>query len=199
VKLERAYSLLEVKDISEEAGHYVITGMATTPTPDRMDDVVEPLGAKFAPTIPLLWQHDPHKPVGHTEFGKPTAKGIPFTARIPKVEEPGVLKDRIDEAVQSVRYRLVAAVSIGFRVLNGAIERLKTGGIKFLETEIMELSLVTIPANSEATISSIKSICDEQRAASGQTLRRAVRLIPVPGDSGQSKSAKRGAIQLIPR
>lgn len=196
--LKRAYSLIEVKEIEEAGEHYVIKGMATTPSPDRYMDEVDPLGAQFAESIPLLWQHRADQPVGRTELGKPTKKGIPFTAKIPKVSEPGALRDRIEEAVQSIRYRLVAAVSIGFRIVDNAIEYMGNGGMRFLKFEILELSLVTIPANAEATIDSIKSIDSQLRAASGREQKRVVKLI-TPGVSGSIPAAKRGAVQLIPR
>jgi hypothetical protein len=48
------------------------------------------------------------------------------------VMEPGALKDRIDEAIQSIKYNLVAAVSIGFRAIRDKIEFLEDGGIRFL-------------------------------------------------------------------
>ena len=165
--LHRAYSLLNVKGVSETADNYVITGMASTPTTDRMGDIVEPLGAKFALPMPLLWQHDSHKPVGLVKFATPTEAGIPFVAELPKIKEAGTLKDRVEEAVQSVRYKLVAAVSIGFQSVAGAVTKLKNGGLHFKEWEWLELSLVTIPANSEATITSIKSLDDALRAATG--------------------------------
>lgn len=185
--LNRAYSLLEVKEVTEDDDAYVVRGMATTPTPDRMNDVVDPLGATFAPQIPLLWQHNYEKPVGITELGKPMKKGIPFVSRIPKVKEAGALRDRIEEAVQSIRYKLVAAVSIGFRVLNDAIERLENGGYHYLQTEILELSLVTIPAQPDAKITGIKSIDERLRAASGQKQSHVVKLV-TPGVSGIRKS-----------
>lgn len=196
--LQRAYSLIEVKEVAEEADFHVIRGTATTPRPDRMSDVVEPLGATFAETIPLLWQHDSTKPIGQAKLGKPTSKGIPFVATIPIVREAGALKDRIDEAVQSIRYRLIAAVSIGFRVLNGAVETIKeTGGLRFLETEILELSVVTIPAQADATISTVKSIAQGYAATSGQKRVSPVRLITPPGVSG--KPARKGISLLTPR
>ena len=111
--MDRAYSMLEVKSFDED--ERVIEGIASTPTPDRMNDVVEPMGAKFTLPMPLLWQHSHKQPVGFVEFAKPTPKGIPFKARILKIDEPGVLKDRLDEAWQSVKLKLVKAVSIGFR------------------------------------------------------------------------------------
>lgn len=209
--LNRAYSVLEVKEISDDGEFYTINGMATTPTPDRVNDIVNPLGATFASEIPLLWQHMHDKPVGIAQLGKPTKKGIPFKARMPIVKEDGTLKTRIEEAIQSVKYRLVAAVSIGFRVLNGAVERIADGGYQYNETEILELSLATIPAQQDATIASVKSLYEsvksidtQQRAASGQTLRRAVNLIQSPGVSGNpkaatAKAAKRGPVKLIPR
>jgi Escherichia/Staphylococcus phage prohead protease len=57
-----------------------------------MGDIVDPLGAKFAAEIPLLWQHQHDKPVGIAEFGKPTKKGIPFKATIVRILEDGPLK-----------------------------------------------------------------------------------------------------------
>jgi HK97 family phage prohead protease len=154
MKHERAYSLLTIKRADDDAR--IIEGIATTPTPDRMHDIIEPLGAEFKNPLPLLWQHMSAQPVGTAKFAKPTADGIAFKARIEKVEEPGALKDRLDEAWQSVKIGLVRAVSIGFR----SIERawLDNGGIHFIKTEILELSLVTIPANAEATITSVKSL-----------------------------------------
>lgn len=163
--MNRAYSTIDIKSVSD--GDRVITGIATTPTPDRMGDVVEPLGAEFATEVPALWQHMHDQPVGHVRFGKPTAQGIPFTMTLAKSDEPGALKDRLDEAWQSVKLRIVRAVSIGFRAIEYAL--MEGGGVRFLKTEILELSLVTVPANADCTITSIKSIDTIQRAASGQS------------------------------
>lgn len=159
---QKAYSLLEIKAFDDDLRE--IRGIATTPSPDRVDDIVEPLGMKFAQEMPFLLHHDRSLPVGTVRFGKPTKNGIPFTAIIPKVAEDGIVKMRVDEAWHSVKYKLITAVSIGFRCLNGAYESLKSGGIRYLETECLELSLVTIPANADATITSVKSLADAQAA-----------------------------------
>lgn len=152
--LNRAYSLLHVKRVDDDAR--TIEGVATTPTPDRLGDIVEPLGVEFTNPLPLLWQHRSSEPVGQATFAKPTKDGIAFKARIESLDEPGALKDRLDEAWQSVKIGLVRAVSIGFR----SIERsyMDDGGIRFLRSEVLELSLVTIPANAEATITSVKAL-----------------------------------------
>jgi HK97 family phage prohead protease len=161
--MNRAYSVLEIKGVDDEKR--IITGTATTPEPDRMQDVVDPLGATFKNPLPLLWQHMADKPVGTVVFDKPTKKGITFTATLPVIPEPGPLKDLVDMAWQSVRAQLVRGVSIGFRALKYGF--LDTGGIQFDETEIIELSLVTIPANASATIQTIKSIDTSIRAVAG--------------------------------
>ncbi len=198
--MERAYSVLDVKGISETPDEWVIEGVASTPSADRVGDVVEPMGAVFKLPMPLLWQHESNKPVGRVEFARPNAKGIPYVARLPKVSEAGVLKDRIDEAVQSIKYRLVAAVSIGFRALEGGVERMKSGGLRFKEWEWMELSLVTIPANADASITSIKSLDTAQlRAATGQKRGGVLLNRTPPGASGKTIAAHPGAVLLIPR
>lgn len=164
--MNRAYSVLEIKSYDDDLR--VIEGIATTPTADRVGDVVEPMGAKFSLPMPLLWQHDARQPIGKVFFAKPTKDGIPFKAQLAKIDEDGKLKDRIDEAWQSIKHGLVRAVSIGFRSLEHSI--MEDGGWRFLKWEWLELSAVTIPANSDATIQTIKSIDTEQRAASGRKL-----------------------------
>lgn len=150
--MERAYSVISIKSFNEE--QRVIEGIATTAATDRMGDIVEPMGAKLSLPMPLLWQHDSSQPVGEVIFAQPTPEGIPFRAYIANITEPGTLKDRVDEAWQSVKAKLVRAVSIGFRSLKD--EPLKGGGTRFVSWLWLELSLVTIPANVEATIQTIK-------------------------------------------
>jgi len=180
--MNRAYSVLTVKAVEEEGR--IIRGIATTPAPDRVGDIVEPLGVMFKNPMPLLWQHRADKPVGLVRFDKPTKAGITFVAELPSIDEPGALKDRIDEAWQSVKAGLVAAVSIGFRALE--YSRLEEGGLRYLKSEVMELSLVTIPAQADATITAIKQLDIGAPAASG--LDGAAVEIPPPALRDKSKT-----------
>ena len=180
----RAYSLIEVKSVDED--QRVIRGIATTPSVDRMGDVVDPMGVKVASDIPLFLYHDSKQVVGRAKFGRATKAGIPFEARIPQVKEEGNLKARVDEAWQMVRYGLITAVSIGFNVINDAYEKIKeTGGYLLKETEVLELSLVPIPAQPDAVIQgfrsmdqgvcrtlieTVKSLDAKHMAASGRTV-----------------------------
>ena len=58
----RAYSFLTIKAVDEE--RRLIRGVATTPTPDRVGDIVEPIGVKFTNPMPFLWQHFHDAPIG---------------------------------------------------------------------------------------------------------------------------------------
>ena len=164
--MDRAYSLLTIKSVDE--GRRMIRGTATTPSPDRMGDVLEPMGASFPPELPLLLHHRADTPVGLARFKKPTKAGIDFEAELPIIDEPGEVKNEVDRAWQSVVHKLIRGVSIGFRPLDGEVEIMKTGGLRFLKTEILELSLVTVPANADATLALVKSLDAPYLAASGQ-------------------------------
>lgn len=163
--MNRAYSVLDIRSVSD--AERVIEGIASTPAPDRMSDVVEPMGAKFAVPIPLLWQHRSDEPVGEVFFAKPTKDGIPFKAKLisPDSVESETLKDRLRLAWDSITNKLVRAVSIGFRPLEYSV--MDDGGYRFLSWEWLELSAVTIPAQAEATINVIRSIDTEQLASTG--------------------------------
>jgi HK97 family phage major capsid protein/HK97 family phage prohead protease len=166
---ERAYSLLHVKSL--DVPRRMFAGVASTPELDRQGHVLDPAGAKFRNPLPLLFHHDVERPIGTVRLLGPTADGIAFEATLPTVDEPGALRERVNEAWQSIKAGILSGVSIGFRVLEGAVEALPGGGLKLLKTEILELSLVTIPANASASILTVKSLA----AATGQA----------PGDSGR--------------
>lgn len=161
--MNRAYSILTVKAV--EDNRRIVRGTATTPTVDRVGDVIDPLGVKFTNPMPLLWQHHADEPIGTVNFEKPTRAGIDFVAELPIVAEAGALRDRIEEAWQSIKLGLVRAVSIGFRPIEYAF--MENGGIHFQETEVFELSVVTIPANAEAVMEAVKSIDARLRADAG--------------------------------
>lgn len=146
---------LEVR--AADDGERRLTGVATTPVVDRMGDIVDPLGATYAEEIPLLLYHDSKMPVGVAYLGEATLKGIPFVAFIAKVTEPGALKTRCDEAWQSVRSGVLKTVSIGFRSIEAPKRRKEGEGLVHTGMEILELSLVPIPANPDAKITGYKA------------------------------------------
>lgn len=171
--MNRAYSFLETKAVNDESRTF--QGWATTPQTDRDGDEIDPMGVKFKNPLVLLWQHDHNKPVGSVEFGAPEKRGVPFTATIAKVLEPGVLKDRVDEAWQSVKAGLIRAVSIGFLPIKS--DPIKgSRGRKFHEIEAFELSLVSVPAQAGAVITNIKSFDVGLPAAQGTKAIPVVRL-----------------------
>jgi HK97 family phage major capsid protein/HK97 family phage prohead protease len=188
--LSRAYSLIEIKSLEEETRS--IRGVATTPSPDRLGDIVEPLGVSFKSPLPLLWQHKHDQPVGHVWFDKPTKAGITFRAELAKIAEPGRLRDRLEDAWQHLKANLVRAVSIGFMPRDSEPINPKEpwGALRFLKSEVLELSLVTIPANEDATITQVKSIDEALRAASGHERR----IVYLPGAAGLTRrQAKEGS------
>lgn len=196
--MDRAYSVLEIRAVKDD--ERVIEGIASTPTPDRMDDVVEPMGAEYSTPMPLLWQHFHDQPVGEVEFARPTKAGIPFRARLihPDQVESETLKERLRLAWDSVKQKLVRAVSIGFRPIEHSI--LETGGWRFLRWEWLELSLVTIPANAEATITAIKSFDREALARHGQqrdaSETRTVRSSAAQVSGERTSTRKQGGVPM---
>ncbi|WP_198328405.1 HK97 family phage prohead protease [Psychrobacter faecalis] len=155
--MTKAYSTLKVKEISEDGDTRTITGIASTPKQDRDNDIMDMEGAQFALPMPLLWQHKHNEPIGEVTAATVTSDGIEITATIVKIEDDGPLKNRIDEAWQSIKSGLVKGLSIGFRLLE--YQYLDDSyGLHIKEWEWYELSAVTIPANPDGKITSVKNI-----------------------------------------
>lgn len=183
---DRAYALVTIKSVDDDKR--IIEGIASTPSTDLVGDVVDSMGAEFNLPIPLLWQHNHDQPIGEVFYAKPTKNGIPFKAKIATISEPGRLKDRLDEAWQSIKIGLVKAVSIGFKSIEHSL--MEDGGYHFRRWRWLELSAVTIPAQQEATIHTIRSIDRELRGASALG-KRADRSNPA-GVSASPQSKKSG-------
>lgn len=180
--LQRAWSTLEIKAFDDTKRTF--KGIASTPTTDRMGDVVEPDGAQYKLPIPFLYQHDSRRPIGQITNAKVTSNGIEVEGYVERVDEPPSLKERLDVAWMEMKTKLVRGLSIGFDPIESArIEN--TFGFRFIKWDWLELSAVTIPANAEASITAIKSIDQMQlRTASGAMQHRSVG--PSPGVSGSA-------------
>lgn len=182
---KRAYARFELKSLSKDTGEF--EGIASTPTVDRMEDVVEPDGAMFTLPIPLLWQHRASEPIGLITSATISKDGIAVKGTVAKDLLP-----RITEAWTLIKAGLVRGLSIGFDPK--AFEPIKgTYGYRYTSWDWLELSCVTIPANAEANILTIKSNDDLQlRAASGESQRGVVRLKSAAAVAAQTVEPRTG-------
>ncbi|MEI7294043.1 phage major capsid protein [Paraburkholderia tropica] len=143
-------SSFEVKSLDD--GSRILTGVASTPTPDRVGDIVVPAGIQYKTPFPLLWQHDPSKPIGMVNKMTVTDAGAEVEATI----APAGTAPYIDEAYNLIKAGLVPGLSIGFRPIDAEYNK-ATGGYLIKTCELFELSAVTIPANADAAVQTIKS------------------------------------------
>jgi HK97 family phage prohead protease len=132
------------------AGYAAIFGRA-----DRGGDVVR-AGAfgrslkRGAGAVPLLWQHDARRPVGHIEYLKEDRRGLRVIARL-----SGGAAGRA--AATLLREGKVAGLSFGYEVrrASGATPR------ELTELDLIEISLVTVPMQPKARV---HAIADEPSA-----------------------------------
>ena len=116
-------------------------------TPDRMDDVIVADGWEFRNFLknPIaLFGHRPDFPIGkwrNLRIENGQLRG--HLQMAPEGTSP-----RIDEIRKLIEADILRAVSVGFRPIDS--EPRKGGGMKFLKAELIETSLVTVPANPNA-------------------------------------------------
>jgi HK97 family phage major capsid protein/HK97 family phage prohead protease len=188
--LNRAYSLLDIKAVNDEQRTF--EGIASTPTPDRDEDIMEPDGAQYKLPIPLLWQHGRagnKDPVGWVTEVTVKPEGLFVKGKFHKVDSPPSLRDDLERSWTLVRDKLVRGLSIGFNPIEWTDIK-GSYGRRYVKWDWLELSPVSIPANADASITSIKSADQALRAASGHTQGAVVRLTKTPGASGKSLNLK---------
>jgi HK97 family phage prohead protease len=136
-------------------------------TVDRYGDVIEPDGwrlANFKRNPVALFGHDAAAfPIGtwqnvRVESGKLLGR-LELLAR--------GLSARVDEIRSLIEAGIIRAVSVGFRPISDMLEAMpgNTGGIRFKAAELVECSVVNIPANPNALrVAKALKISDEARA-----------------------------------
>ncbi len=155
--MSKAYSVLKVKAINEDNGKRTITGVATTPRLDRDGDKMDMSGAEFTLPFPFMWQHDHCQPVGEVVAATVVDEEIEVVIDYAVIEEEGDLKKRIDDYWILIKKRLVKGLSIGFGIKE--FEWIDGGmGMHIKKWDWYELSAVTVGANPDAVITSVKTI-----------------------------------------
>lgn len=148
---------LNIKDM-KESGEIEGYGSTFGGEPDSYGDVIAPgaysdsLAAhKSAGTMPkMFWQHDSREPIGKWFEAKEDSKGLFLRGKL----NMGVQRAR--EAYELLKERDIDGLSIGYRIKEYYVDT-DTGVWTLEKIDLREVSIVSIGANDNATIASVKA------------------------------------------
>lgn len=104
----------------------------------------------------LLWQHDARQPIGIYPFMQEDERGLKLRGKLNLEVQQG------KEAYSLLKMGALNGLSIGFMTLEDRYDH--TTKIRHLEkVKLMEVSLVTFPANEAATVDRVKSVPESER------------------------------------
>lgn len=166
----------EVRFATGDAG--TITGYASIfGEPDSYGDTVKP-GA-FRKTLrerkatggpAMFWNHDSNHPIGVWAELAEDARGLKVTGQLVTETTKGA------EALALLKAGAVNGLSIGFRARSA--ERGPNGGRVLTDIDLVEISLVPLPAAAKARVTSVKGAAEPAGvAAFVEAARRAARSI----------------------
>lgn len=119
---------------------------------------------------PMLWSHNPDSPVGVWTSIREDDEGLAVEGRLITGTERG------REALELLKAGAVSGLSIGFRTVRQ--ERTRDGGRILTEIDLVEISIVAVPAANGARIKSVRSASPQKlkalaiaARAAAQTLR----------------------------
>lgn len=140
--------------------NYVEGYASTFGNVDKVGDIVEKgafsktLTARKEP-VRFLWQHDANSPIGKIEELREDAKGLYFRARFATTTAGQDARKALQEGV-------VDRFSIGYQIVQQKADQLNGRRINRLkEVRLLEVSLVTFPANEEAIATAVKAAAAE--------------------------------------
>ena len=144
----------EVKEISEDEEYLTFEGYASTfGNIDLGDDVI--VRGAFSQSlseqnsVPILWQHNMHEPVGISISLIEDEKGLFISAKLPKADQ--LVSGRV---IPQMKAGSIREMSIGFFSLDDEIKE----GIRYInKIRLFEVSLVTKAMNPQAQVTSFKS------------------------------------------
>jgi HK97 family phage prohead protease len=137
------------KTVASAAGEDPLVYVMSDETVDRVGDVIKASGwnlQNFAKNPVALFGHDHKFIVGHWTDVK--VQGKQLIGRLKLL--PKGISERLDEVIAAVEAGILRAVSVGFNIDPDKAERNKEGGYSFGSAELLECSLVSVPANPNA-------------------------------------------------
>ena len=123
--------------------------VASDATPDRMGDVLDPAGCdmrNYYKNPIVLAQHDSNQPIARCSDIAVRGGHVVATIEFP----PAGTNERSDEYLAMLKAGYLSAVSVGF--LPVQYKPRQGGGFLFTEWELLELSVVSVPANPSALV-----------------------------------------------
>ena len=181
---------LRLKQLQKADGGRWLIGTATTPTTDRMGDIVDPRGAEYELPLILLFAHNHDRPIGSVIEASASHDRITVKARLAEGTRDS------DEVWTLLQEGVPLALSIGFQSL--AHEPLPGGGLRFTRWAWHELSIVSVPANPEARLRVGKGIvctASQEKAAPAVSKAASTAARSVPFDPEQFGQAVGQAIR----
>jgi HK97 family phage prohead protease/HK97 family phage major capsid protein len=121
------------------------TAIITTSALDRWGEKIDPAGVRWARSVPVLWAHRVSEPIGRTE--QIVRDGDQVMASI-RLASEGV-SEAADKTYRLIKDGILNSVSVG-----GIPHRWEGNVVK--EFELVEVSVVAVPANAEAEMLSVK-------------------------------------------
>ncbi len=105
--------------------------------------------------VKMLYQHDPHQPIGVWDDLAEDGKGLWVKGRLLVDESP-----KAREVHGLLKAGALDGLSIGYRTLKAEPKQGKPGVISLLKLDLLENSIVTFAANDRARVEVVKSILD---------------------------------------
>jgi HK97 family phage prohead protease len=117
---------------------------------DSQNDIIKKGAFKSSENhqVKLLWQHDVTKPIGIVKFIEEDEYGLKVEAEINNKITAGA------EATELIKQKAICGLSVGFTIRSSDYDR--QGARVIDDAELMEISIVTFPANTRAQINKIK-------------------------------------------
>jgi len=116
--------------------------------------------------IKMLWQHDPNQPIGVWDSVTEDEKGLRVQGSL--LVEVAAAR----EALALLKAGAIDGLSIGYRTLKSRDTKIDGRFVRIIEkAELWEVSLVTFPMNTAATVDAVKAANMSQREFTRQLVR----------------------------
>ena len=158
VMMKAANPILEIKELDTSSGEFEGYGSTFGGEPDSYGDVVEKgafLGSlaehRAKGTMPkMFWSHRSSEPIGKWLEAKEDDRGLLLRGKL------NMDVQRAREAASLIKEGDIDGLSIGYRLKRYEIDA-ETGVWFLKEVDLREVSIVSIGANENATITSVKA------------------------------------------